>query len=85
MMRAKEMFYRVISGRYAKGMVVTSLFAIAVLFATVAGAQPCTSPGEPVGCIEIDTPLDAQVWMLVSVAIVFSVGYLRIRTPKTLA
>lgn len=72
------------TGRLARTMAALAVFSVAVLSATAAGAQACTSPGEPVGCTEIDTPLDAQVWVLVVLAITLSAIYLRGRMPKTL-
>ena len=85
MMRLGGMFRFGRPSRLARTMAALAVFAVEVLSATAAGAQACTSPGEPVGCTEIDTPLDAQVWVLVVLAVALSAIYLRGRMPKTLA
>ena len=69
------------AGGLAKRTVGTLLFFVAMLFATATSAQPCTSPGEPVGCIEIDSPIDAQVWILIVLTIMFS-AYFLVKRPQ---
>lgn len=49
----------------------TLLFISLMLLELVALAEPCITPGDPVGC-EIDTPLDGQAWALVAAVLVLT-------------
>lgn len=62
-------------GRFANIISRLILFILPIFLVTAAMAQPCTSPGEPVGCIEIDSPLDGQVWVAIAATLMMSLYF----------
>lgn len=52
--------------RTAEYMAKFALNALLLLSVLGVSAEPCISPGEPEGCIEIDTPLDTPIWILIA-------------------
>lgn len=57
-----------IKNRFGRAVLSLAL----ILFALGAWAEPCITPGDPIGC-EIDTPLDTHVWVLIVASLMFSV------------